>query len=145
MLRLFDFLFSLLIIISLMLIISIINIGSALLVLILENTNMIGLLKVMGLSNWGIRKIFIYNATYLILKGLFWGNLIGIAICLIQQYTGIITLNPEVYYLDKVPINLTLGNLLLINLVTILVCVFSLVLPSYLVTRINPIKAIKFN
>jgi lipoprotein-releasing system permease protein len=102
-----DFLDTLvIIIISLMLIIAVINMGSALLVLILENTNMIGLLKAMGANNWSIRKIFMYNATYLIIKGLIWGNIIGIAICLIQLYTSIIPLNPEIYYLDRAPINL---------------------------------------
>ncbi|MCB0477273.1 MAG: ABC transporter permease [Crocinitomicaceae bacterium] len=133
------------IIISLMLIIAIINMGSALLVLILENTNMIGLLKAMGATNWSIRKIFMYNATYLILKGLIWGNMIGIGICLIQLYTGIIPLNPEIYYLDRAPINLDIWHIVLINMITIIICVISLMLPSYIVTKIRPIKSIKFN
>ncbi|MEZ4938016.1 MAG: ABC transporter permease [Crocinitomicaceae bacterium] len=133
------------IIISLMLIIAIINMGSALLVLILENTNMIGLLKAMGATNWSIRKIFMYNATYLILKGLIWGNVIGIGICLIQLYTGIIPLNPEIYYLDRAPINLDIWHIVLINMITIIICVISLMLPSYIVTKIRPIKSIKFN
>ena len=141
-----DFLdINVIIIVSLMLIISIINMGSALLVLILENTNMIGLLKAMGASNWSIRKVFMYNATYLILKGLFWGNVIGITLCLIQMYTGIISLNPEIYYLDKAPVDLNLMNILLITVVTIIICVISLMLPSYIVTKIRPIKSIKFN
>lgn len=141
-----DFLdINVIIIVSLMLIISIINMGSALLVLILENTNMIGLLKSMGATNWSIRKVFMYNATYLILKGLIWGNIIGISLCLLQYYTGIISLNPEIYYLDKAPVDLDIMNILLINLVTIVICVISLMLPSYIVTKIRPIKSIKFN
>lgn len=141
-----DFLDTLVIIIvSLMLIIAIINMGSALLVLILENTNMIGLLKAMGATNWSIRKIFMYNATYLIIKGLIWGNIIGISLCLIQLYTSIIPLNPEIYYLDRAPINLDIVHILIINLVTIIICVVSLMLPSYIVTKIRPIKSIKFN
>ena len=141
-----DFLDTLVIIIvSLMLIIAIINMGSALLVLILENTNMIGLLKAMGASNWSIRKIFIYNAAYLIMKGLIWGNIIGISICLIQLYFSVIPLNPEIYYLDKAPINLDIMHILIINLVTIVICLVSLMLPSYIVTKIRPIKSIKFN
>ena len=133
------------IILLLMLLIGIINMGSALLVLILVKTNFIGILKAMGASNWEIRKIFLIQSAFLILRGLFWGNLIGLGICALQQYFGIFSLNPEVYYLDKVPIDLDFTHWLLLNLGTLVVCVTALIIPSIVITRINPIKAIRFN
>ncbi|MBL4716049.1 MAG: ABC transporter permease [Bacteroidia bacterium] len=133
------------IIISLMAIVSIINMITALLILILERTNMIGTLKSLGANNWSIRKIFIYNAMYLIGKGLLWGNLIGVGFCILQKQFGIFTLPQESYYLSVVPINLNLTYLLLLNLSTIIICSLMMVIPSYLVSRITPIKAIRFN
>lgn len=137
--------YNVMIIVLLMLVIGIINVGSALLVLIVMRTNFIGMLKSMGATNWSIRKIFLYQASYLILKGLLYGNIIGVSLCLIQEYFGIMSLDPSVYYLDKVPIELTIINWLAINLITFIVCIVSLILPSYVVTRISPSKAIRFN
>ena len=137
--------YNVMIIVLLMLVIGIINVGSALLVLIVMRTNFIGMLKSMGATNWSIRKIFLYQASYLILKGLLYGNIIGVSLCLIQEYFGVMSLDPSVYYLDKVPIELTLLNWLAINLITFVVCIVSLILPSYVVTRISPSKAIRFN
>jgi len=137
--------YNVLIIIILMLIIGVINIGSAMLVLIVMRTSFIGLLKSMGANNWSIRKIFLYQASYLILKGLFFGNIIGVSLCLLQSKLGIIPLDPTVYYLDKVPIELTVINWIIINSITFSVCVSSLLLPSFVVTRISPSKAIRFN
>jgi lipoprotein-releasing system permease protein len=133
------------IIIILMLVIGVINVGSAMLVIIVVRTNLIGILKAMGAKNWSIRKIFLYQAGYLIIKGLFFGNLIGLSICWLQSTFGLISLDPTIYYIDKVPIELTLINCLLINLITFCVCIVSLILPSYVVTRISPTKAIRFN
>lgn len=132
------------IILVVMIVVAAINMIVALLVLILERTNMIGILKALGASNWSIRKIFIYNAIYLISKGLFWGNLIAISILLIQHYTGIIQLNPESYYVKEAPVYMTLPILLGLNLGTLLVCFIVLLIPSYYITKIAPIKAIKF-
>jgi lipoprotein-releasing system permease protein len=133
------------IILGLMVLIGIINMGSALLVLILIRANFIGMMKVMGATNWSIRKIFLIQATFLISRGLLWGNIIGLGICLIQNQFGLFTLNPEVYYLSKVPIELSFTHWLLLNLGTLIICVLSLIVPSVVITRINPVKAIKFN
>jgi lipoprotein-releasing system permease protein len=133
------------IIICLMVLIGVINMGSALLVMILVKTNFIGLLKALGANDWTIRKIFLYQASFLILKGMLWGNGIGIVFCLLQQKFKFLSLNPEVYYLDAVPINIGLGSILLLNVGTLLVCLAALIIPSYVITRIAPAKSIKFN
>jgi lipoprotein-releasing system permease protein len=134
-----------LIIIVLMLLIGIINMGSAMLVLIVVRTNFIGMMKAIGASNWTIRKVFLIQAGFLIVRGMFWGNLIGVGFCLLQKYTGIVSLNPEVYYLSQVPIELNIWHLLFLNIGTLLVCVVALIIPSYVITRINPVKAIRFD
>ena len=133
------------IIIVLMLVIGIINMGSAMLVLILVKTPFIGLLKAMGASNWTIRKIFLIQVGYLILRGMFWGNLIGIGICLLQDYFKIIRLNPEVYYLNAVPIELNLASILWVNALTLVVCLSAMLIPSYVISKISPAKSIRFN
>ena len=134
-----------LIIITLMILIGIINMGSALLVLILVRTNFIGIMKAMGASNWSIRKIFLIQAAFLILRGMLWGNIIGLSLCALQYFFGIITLNPEVYYLSQVPVEITFSSWAALNIGTILVCLSALIIPSVVITRINPVKAIRFN
>src|SRR5665811_237991 len=114
-------------------------------IIILERTNMIGILKALGMPNWNVRKIFLYNAIYLIVKGLIWGNIIGIAICMIQQQFGILTLPEESYYISVVPIELNFINILILNSGTLLVCVVMLLIPSYVITKISPIKAIRYD
>jgi len=133
------------IILALMIIVSLINMTTSLLVLILEKTNMIGIFKAIGATNWSIRKIFLYNSLYLLIKGLFWGNLIALTLLAIQKYTQIIPLDSKVYYLDTVPVSLNLYHILGVNILTIIVCMLILIIPSYLISKINPIKAIKFN
>jgi lipoprotein-releasing system permease protein len=131
-------------IIIIMIIIAGINMITALLVLILERTQMIGILKALGNTNRSIQKIFLYNAAYLIIKGLFWGNLIGIGLLLIQQYFGVVTLDPENYYVSKAPVYINLGYILLLNFGTLILCLLMLIVPTYMVSKINPVKAIKF-
>lgn len=133
------------VIIVLMVLVAGINIISALLILILERTNMIGILKALGSTNKSIRKIFIYNAAYLIGLGLLWGNIFGIGLSLIQKYLKVITLPQESYYLSHVPIDMNLWSVLILNASTFIVCVLMLILPSYVVTKISPVKAIRFN
>ena len=116
----------------------------ALLVLILERTQMIGILKAMGANNWMVRKIFLYNAFYLIVRGLFYGNVIGVGLILIQQYFGVIQLNPENYYVNVAPVDLNWTYLVLLNIGTIIICLLVLLIPSYIITKISPVKAIKF-
>jgi lipoprotein-releasing system permease protein len=133
------------IIIALMILVSVINISSALLILILERTNTIGLLKVMGSSSWNIRKIFIYQAAYIIIKGLFWGNLLGIGLVLIQKYTHFFSLEQANYFLSFVPVNLTLEHVLILNAGVLIISITLMILPSYYISKISPVKAIRFN
>jgi lipoprotein-releasing system permease protein len=147
--QLFDWLklqdMNVIIIIILMVLVASITMVSTLLIMILERTSMIGILKALGSRNWDIRKIFLYNAVYLIGLGLIWGNLIGIGLCLIQQHFGIIKLPQESYYVSVVPINLKIVHLLAINAGTMIICTLILIVPSYIITRITPVKAIRFN
>ncbi|WP_396154566.1 ABC transporter permease [Flavobacterium macrobrachii] len=142
-LKLFDF--NIIVILIVMIAVSTINMVVALLVLILERTQMIGILKSLGANNWNIRKIFIYNSFYLITKGLFWGNLIGISLLLLQKYFGIIKLNPESYYVNEAPVDINLFYILLLNIGTIAICLLVLLIPSYIITKISPSKAIRFD
>lgn len=132
------------VILSLMVTVAGINMISGLLIIILEKTNMIGILKALGTPNWSIRKIFLYQSGILIGKGMLWGNLLGIGLCLIQHYFEIIPLDPTNYYVSTVPINLNITHLVLLNIGTLLITVGMLVLPSFIITRITPAKAIKF-
>ena len=141
-----DFLdYNVIIILVLMILIGIINMGSGLLVLIITKTQLIGLLKAIGATNWDIRKLFLHQAVFIILRGMIIGNIIGIGICLLQEYFTLIPLNPATYYLDAVPIELNIWHIVLLNLGTILVCVAALIVPSYVITKISPIKALKFD
>lgn len=142
-LKLFDF--NIVVILIIMIVVSTINMVVALLVLILERTQMIGILKSMGANNWSIRKLFLYNAFYLILRGLFWGNFIGIGFLVIQKYFGIIKLPPENYYVTVAPVDINLFYIALLNIGTVLVCLLVLLIPSYLITKIVPAKTIRFD
>ncbi|WP_163514463.1 ABC transporter permease [Gelidibacter japonicus] len=132
-------------IIGIMILVAGINMITALLVLILERTQMIGILKALGSNNWSIRKVFLYNATYLIGLGLFWGNLIGLGMLLAQKYLGLVPLNPEVYYVSEAPVYLNLDYVLLLNLGTFIVCLLMLLIPSVIITKISPVKAMRFD
>lgn len=142
-LKLFDF--NIIVILIVMIAVSTINMVVALLVLILERTQMIGILKSLGANNWSIRKIFLYNSFYLISKGLFWGNLIGISLLLLQKCFGIIKLNPESYYVNEAPVDINLFYIFLLNLGTVAICLLVLLIPSYIITKISPSKAIRFD
>ena len=117
---------------------------SGLLIIILERTNMIGILKALGECNTSIRKIFLYISFFLIGKGMIWGNVIGIALCLIQSFFHVVKLDPSIYYLDAVPIDLTVLSLVLLNVGTLAASMLMLLGPSYLITRIEPAKSIRF-
>ena len=136
---------NIIVIIAIMILIAGINMITALLVLILERTQMIGVLKALGNHNWSIRKIFLYNAAFLIGKGMLWGNAIGIGLLLIQKYFGLITLDPETYYVNQAPVHLSAFSLLWINLGTLILCLIMLIIPSFIVSKISPVKAIKFD
>ena len=131
-------------IIGIMILVASINMITALLVLILERVQMVGILKALGSDNWSIRKIFLYNAGYLILKGLFWGNIIGIVVLVLQQQFEFITLDPTTYYVSTVPVTINIFAILILNIGTLILCFLMLIIPSVIITKINPVKSIKF-
>ena len=131
-------------IIGIMILVAGINMITALLVLILERTQMIGILKALGSNNWSIRKVFLYNATYLIVLGLIWGNVIGLGLLFTQKYFGLFPLDPSVYYVSQAPVYLNLGHIVALNIGTFILCLLMLLVPSYIITKISPVKAIRF-
>jgi lipoprotein-releasing system permease protein len=133
------------IILTLIILVAGFNMVSGLLILILERTTMIGVLKAVGTENWSIRKVFLYLSVFLIGKGMIWGNIAGIVICLIQAHFGIFKLDPTSYYLDTVPINLKISHLILLNAGTLIITTLMLLVPSWYISRIEPDKAIRFD
>jgi lipoprotein-releasing system permease protein len=132
------------VILFLMLAVSGFNMISGLLILILERTNMIGILKSIGANNWSIRKIFLYHSFFLVSKGMLWGNVIGLTLCAVQYFTGIIPLDPEAYYVATVPISFNWLYIILLNVGTLVASLLMMVGPSYLITKINPAKIIRY-
>ena len=140
---LFDFNTAL--IVGIMILVGGINMITALLVLILERTQMIGILKALGAANWSVRKVFLYNASYLIALGLFWGNLIGLGLIFLQQKFRFLKFpNPEEYYIEYIPMQINISTILMLNIGVLLLCLLMLLIPSYAITKISPVKAIKF-
>ncbi len=133
------------VILGLMLIVAGFNMVSGLLILILERTNMIGILKALGLDNFSLRKVFLYLAIFLIAKGMFWGNILGLGIGLFQKVTGIIKLDPQSYFIDVVPVNIALLHFLLLNIGTMTLTIAMLIIPSFVISKISPEKTIRFN
>ena len=132
------------VILILMLVVSIINMITSLLILILERTNMIGILRSLGASTWSLRKIFLFHASYIILFGLLLGNVLGIGFSILQKHYGFIKLDEASYYLSQAPIYFDWGAWALINIGTLVITFVSLLIPSYLVSKIDPVKAIMF-
>ena len=132
------------VIIGLMFVISVFTMISGLLIIILERTNMIGMLKTLGSKNFSIRKTFLYVASFLILKGMIWGNIIALSILLIQKYFGVIKLNPDNYYVSEMPVDINILYILLINVGTLVLSVVAMIGPSYLIAKISPAKSIRF-
>ncbi|AZI27830.1 MAG: FtsX-like permease family protein [Pedobacter agri] len=128
----------------LMLIVGVINMVTALLIMILEKTNMIGMLKSFGASNWSIMKIFLYNAAYLIGIGLLLGNILGLGLGFFQQATHIFKLNQSSYFLTYAPIEIHFIDVLGLNVLTVVVCLIVLIIPSLLISKVSPLKAIRF-
>ncbi len=132
------------VILSLMLIVSVINMITALLILILERTNMIGILRALGSTNWDVQKVFLYYAGYIVCVGLFFGNIIGLLLCFLQEHFELIQLSEKDYYLSVAPIEIDWWAILFLNVGTLVITLLFLIIPSYLVTRISPVKAIRF-
>ena len=131
-------------IIGIMILVAGINMITALLVLILERTQMIGILKALGSNNWSIRTLFLYNASYLIILGLFWGNIVGLGLLFTQKYFKLFPLDPSVYYVTEAPVYISVTYIVALNLGTLILCLLMLLVPSYIVTKISPVKAIRF-
>lgn len=132
------------VILFLMLAVAGFNMISGLLILILERTSMIGILKSLGANNWSIRKIFLYHSVFLIGKGMIWGNVIGLSFCALQYFTGIIPLDAEAYYVSTVPIIFNWTFIIALNIGTALASILMMIGPSYLITKILPAKIIRY-
>ena len=117
---------------------------SGLLIIILERTQMIGILKAIGARNKTIRHTFLWFAVFIIGRGLLLGNAIGLGIIMLQKYTGLVKLDPQTYYVSEAPVELNLPLFLLLNVVTLLICVFVLIAPSYLISHIHPAKSMRY-
>ena len=113
---------------------------SGLLIIILERTQMIGILKALGARNKTVRHTFLWFSVFIISQGLLFGNIVGIGLVLLQQYTGIITLDPQTYYVSEAPMELNIPLIVMINLATLLICVFVLIAPSFLISHIHPVR-----
>ena len=133
------------IIITLMIVVSGMNMISALLIIILERIKLIGTMKALGCRSISMRKVFIYLAGYLIGRGMLWGNLVGIAFILIQKQFGVLHLDQQSYYLSYVPVNFSLAHILLLNAGTLIVCLLMMILPTMVITRISPLTAIRYS
>ena len=142
-LGMFDF--NIYLIIGIMIVVGGFNMITAILVLILEKTPMIGTLKSLGASDRSIRKIFLYNATYIIGLGLLWGNVLGFLLLWLQQRYSLIKLDPATYYVTEVPIAFTPLWVLLLNIGVLLLCLLMLLIPTYVITKISPTKSMKFS
>jgi lipoprotein-releasing system permease protein len=132
------------VVLVLMIIVAVINMISALLIMILERTTMIGILKALGATNSLIQEMFFYNALYLICLGMLLGNVFGIGIGLLQANTHILTLDPASYYMNFVPIQFNPSDLILVNIGTFVICVLVMIVPTTLVNKITPVRAIRF-
>ncbi len=133
------------IIVVLMILVATMNMVTALLILILERTNMVGLVKALGMTNVNVRKIFLFVSARLIGRGLLWGNLVGIGLCLLQYYFKLVKLDSETYYVDSVAVEINWAYFLLLNVGTFLVCGAMLILPTLIITKLTPIKTLQFD
>ena len=128
----------------LMILVGTINMISALLIIILERTSLIGILKAMGANNWTIQKIFLFNAAYLIGIGMVLGNVFGLGISIFQSKTHFFTLDESSYYMKFIPMQLQFWDIVMLNVGTLLICMLVMIGPSTLVAKISPVKAIRF-
>ena len=132
------------VILVLMVVVAAITMISTLLILIMERTNMVGVLKAIGANNWSVMKIFLYKAAYIVIRGMFWGNFLGLSFYFLQYYFRFVKLSPENYYVDYVPVELSPLLFLALNIGTILVCLLMLIGPSFYIMRIVPSRALRY-
>ena len=146
--QIFDWLrlqdFNVVIILILMLLVGCVNMITSLLIIILEKNRFIGVLKAIGVSNWNIRKIFIYNSLYILANGLFWANLVVVLFTFLQKRFHLISLDETIYFMNSVPVKFDFYSMFLINLGTIIICYIVLIIPTILISKISPSKSIRF-
>ena len=133
------------VILALMIGLSVFTMTAGLLIIILERTNFIAVMKSLGSSNGQLRRVFLHFSALLVGKGLLWGNLIGIGLALVQKYAGLVHLDPETYYVDVVPIELSWPLILVLNIATLIITVSVLIIPTYLISRIEPARVMRFD
>ncbi|MFA5418287.1 MAG: FtsX-like permease family protein, partial [Bacteroidales bacterium] len=132
------------VILTLLALVASITLISTLLIIIIERTNMVGLLKALGANNATIQRIFFIKTGRIILRGMFWGNLAGLAFIFLQQTFQLIKLSPESYYIDYVPVELSVAAFLMLNMGVLIVTFFVLMIPAFTITHIMPAKALRY-